>query len=86
MNPPLASLLVLPDGSCQGLYTEAIELSLLGPLEVKRASAIEFDNRVQAWRVRIRGLGNLYCSPSRENCLRWERQYLEARCADTLPA
>ena len=69
------TLVFLPNGICQGLYTEAIDLSQLGRLRVERASSIEFDNDKQAWWVRLPRLGRVYCSPSRENCLRWEEQY-----------
>ena len=71
------TLLITPDGKVRGLYTEALDLSTLGQLEVHRALAIEFDNRVQAWRV-YDAMGDcLYCSPSREACLAWERKYLD---------
>ena len=71
------TLLITPDGTVRGLYTEALDLSTLGQLEVHRALAIEFDNRVQAWRV-YDAMGDcLYCSPSREACLAWEQRYLD---------
>ena len=70
------TLNIRPDGTVQGLYTEAIDLSALGTLEIHRATAIEFDNRVQAWRVFDPQGRCLYCSPSRETCLSWERQHL----------
>ena len=69
-------LLVQADGDCHGLYTEVIDLSLLGNLNVARAMTIEFDNRLQAWRVSDQEGDCLYCSPSRELCLAWERQHL----------
>ena len=71
------TLLVTPDGTVRGLYTEALDLSTLGQLEVHRALAIEFDNRVQAWRVYDAVGDCLYCSPSREACLAWERKHLD---------
>jgi hypothetical protein len=71
-----ATLSVGPDGTIQGLYTEAIDLSALGTMEVRRATTIEFDNRLQAWRVFDPDGYCLYCSPSRETCLSWERQHL----------
>ncbi len=84
MKTPLAALLCLPDGRCQGLYTEAIDLSTLGRLTVKRASALEFDDATQAWWVRLPKLGRVYCSPSRATCLKWEQQYFDDR--DAVPA
>ena len=71
------TLLITPDGTVRGLYTEALDLSTLGQLEVHRALAIEFDNRLQAWRV-YDAMGDcLYCSPSREACLAWEQKHLD---------
>ena len=72
----MSSLLILPDGTVRGVYTEALDLSTLGQLQVQRAMAIEFDNRLQAWRV-FDAMGDcLYCSPSRETCLAWEQKHL----------
>ena len=72
----MSTLYCLPDGTIQGVYTEAVDLSTLGVLAIRRATSIEFDNRTQAWRV-FDGYGDcLYCSPSRETCLNWERQHL----------
>ncbi len=67
---------VAPDGTARCLWTEAVPLHELGRLDVQRAHSIEFDNAVQAWRV-FDGSGDcLYCSPSRETCLAWERKHL----------
>jgi len=76
MNTLTATLWVLPDGTCQGLYTEVIDLSLLGRLQVERATSIEFVNSLQAWRVFDRRGRYLYSSPSREVCLAWEQRHL----------
>lgn len=86
MNTPVAWLLVLPDGSAQGLYTEAIDLSSLGRLQLRRASSIEFDNQTQVWWVRLPKLGRVHCSPSRATCLRWEQQHFEAGSGKPIPA
>jgi hypothetical protein len=72
----MTTLHVLPDGTIQGLYTEALDLSTLGLLEVRRAMTIEFDNPAQVWRVFNRSGRSVYDSPSREDCLAWERQHL----------
>ena len=45
------TLRVLSDGTVQGLYTEAIDLTAVGRLRIERASTIEFDNPAQLWRV-----------------------------------
>jgi hypothetical protein len=72
----MTTLHVLPDGTIRGLFTEALDLTTLGPLEVHRAMAIEFDNPAQVWRVFDPYGQSVYDSPWRENCLTWERQYL----------
>ena len=81
VNTPLASLLFKPDGTCAGLYTEVIDLSLLGRLRIMRAFTVEFDNDKQAWRVKDgRGFA-LFTSPSRQECLDWEKQYFSRKAA-----
>jgi hypothetical protein len=76
MNAEETCLMVRLDGTCQGLYTEAVDLTTLGRLQVQRVMVINFDYHHQAWRVVDRERHCLYCSPSREACLAWERQYL----------
>ena len=64
-----------PAGNGHGLFTEAIDLSSLGTLEIVRASSIEFNNAAQLWEVKSPE-GELHFShPSRQTCLDWERQY-----------
>jgi len=75
MNP--INLWFRSDGTIQGLYTEVVDLQALGRLAIKRISRIEYDNRLQAWRVLDRRGRPLYVSPSRENCLRWEGQHVD---------
>lgn len=67
-----------PDGTAEGLYTEAISLSALGRLSVQRASTIEFDDASQEWVVRSPEGAELYQSPSRQQCLDWERGYFNS--------
>ena len=64
-----------PDGTAGGLFTEAIPLHLLGRLSIRRASTIEFDDAAQNWVVRSPEGVQLYQSPSRQQCLDWERGY-----------
>jgi hypothetical protein len=72
----MSTLCVLPDGAVKGIYTEGIDLGALGPLHVERATSIEFDNRLQAWRV-FDAFGDcMYCAPSRQQCLDWEHKHL----------
>lgn len=62
-------------GNGHGLFTEAIDLSTLGTLEIVRASTIEFNNTAQQWEVKD-AAGELHFShPSRQACLDWEHQY-----------
>ena len=72
---PEAVLTFNPDGTVQGLYTEAISLHELGRLSIQRASAIEFDDASQKWVVRSPEGAELYQSSSRQQCLDWERGY-----------
>ena len=69
-----------PDGVGRGLYTDALDLTRIGTLSVRRATRIEFDGKAQYWRVYpARGRRALFNSPSREKCLGWERKYLESQ-------
>lgn len=78
------ALRLSPDGRIDCLYTEAIDLRALGRLEVVRATEIVFDPESQCWEVRSFAFGGLlFSDPSREACLRWERENLGVN-ADTL--
>jgi hypothetical protein len=69
-----------PDGTGRALYNETVDLSAIGRLHIRRATRIEYDDKAQAWRVYPpRGRKALYSDPSREACLQWEQQYLEAQ-------
>ena len=61
------------NGHC--LFTEAIDLSALGALEIVRASNIEFNNTAQRWEVKSPEGELLFGHPSRQACLDWEHQY-----------
>lgn len=69
------TLTFLTTGIVTGLYSEIIDLTCLGKMKIKRATNIEFDNRLQAWRVKDMSGFALYTSPSRQACLDWEQQY-----------
>ena len=76
---PEAVLTFNPDGTAEGLYTETIPLHTLGRLSVQRASTIEFDHSTQEWVVRSPEGAELYQSPSRQQCLDWERDFFNNR-------
>ena len=67
------------DGLGHGLYTEVVDLSLIGELRIERATTIEFDNSAQYWRVRDNTGFAMFNSPSRQKCLDWERQYFNSQ-------
>jgi hypothetical protein len=64
-----------PTGNGHGLFTEAIDLSSLGALEIVRASSIEFNNTAQQWEVKSPEGELMFSHPSRQACLAWEHQY-----------
>lgn len=74
-NPILEVLHFQPDGTGAGLYTEAIDLQQIGVLDVSRASEIEFNPDTQQWEVFDYTGVRVFTDPSREACLRWEREY-----------
>ena len=74
MSPEMV-LVITPDGTGHALYDERIDLNTLGPLHVERATSIEFDEKTQYWRVRDRDGFPMFNSPSRRQCLDWERKY-----------
>lgn len=71
-------ILFTPEGQGRCLYTEAIDLQALGRLEIRRASFVEFSNSSQLWEVRLEDGRTLYQSPSREDCLEWEREHFRS--------
>lgn len=73
------SITFSPDGLGHGLYTEAIDLGRIGRLTVERATYIEYDNPTQYWRVRDKTGFALFNSPSRQQCLDWERRYFDRK-------
>jgi len=59
------------------LYSESVDLRLLGRLQVVRATDITFDEAGQCWEVRCASSRRLlHSDPSREACLVWERSNL----------
>jgi len=73
MNTPVITFDAAGNGHC--LFTEAIDLSTLGALEIVRASTIEFNNAAQLWEVKNNDGALLFSHPSRQTCLDWEHQH-----------
>ncbi len=69
-------MVITSDGNCECLHTEAIDLTALGLLEISRATEIEFDNTCQEWVVKHSGR-ILHTHESRDECLKWERRYMD---------
>ena len=69
-----------PDGTVVGLYTDAIDLRVLGHVRAERASAVEWDEAAQAWRARIFATGEVL-GPfrRRDEAVDAERRALAAR-------
>lgn len=64
-------------GTVTCLYTEAIDLRSIGPLEVRRLTDIRFDPTAQQWEVVLVATGEVaHRDVSREACLTWERRNL----------
>jgi hypothetical protein len=61
------------EGHC--LYTEVIDLPSIGPLHVKRATTIEFNEAGQVWEVRKPTGECMFLHRSRSVCIAWELQY-----------
>ena len=78
-----AILVFTPDGNAVGLYTEVIDLQELGGLRVTRASSIEFEDNMQAWRVKDQKGLSLFTSPSHRECIEWEQQYFNEQIERT---
>ena len=67
-------------GNAHCLYSELIDLASIGPLEISRASTVEFNSKTQKWEVRLTGSRtSAFASPSRKACLEWEINTLNQR-------
>ncbi len=67
-----------PGGQIDCLYTEAINLHVLGRLHVVRATDIRFNDQSQQWEVRRADTCALLLShASRQVCLQWEHDNLQ---------
>jgi len=67
-----------PGGHIDCLYTEAIDLRVLGRLHVVRATDIRFNTTTQQWDVHAADTGQvLFSHASRNECLHWEQTNLQ---------
>lgn len=57
-------------GSC--LYSELIDLTQIGALQIRRASTIEFNNNTQRWELKNLKGKVVFFSKFRNACLAWE--------------
>ena len=65
-------------GLVECLYTEAIDLQALGPLQISRATDIRFNGTSQQWEVHEAVTDRiLISSSSRVECLAWEHRNLQ---------
>lgn len=76
------TIYIRPDGKIEGLYSDIIPLRQIGPLEIKRATTIEFDPNRQEWVVMLPDGKEVYSNSSRAECLRWENTFCDALLAD----
>ncbi len=69
-----------PDGTVVGLYTDAIDLRVLGHVRAERASTVDWDEAAQAWRARIVATGDVLGPfPRRDEAVDAERRALAGR-------
>jgi hypothetical protein len=59
------------------LYSELIDLQLIGELKINRASQIEFNNQTQQWEVKNLSGRVLFSHTQRKECIEWEHQNLQ---------
>ena len=79
MHDTLSTLVVGADGTISCLWTEAIDLSSLGTMAMRRASTVKFDPARQVWSVDVPDIGEIFAAASREACLSYEREWFAAR-------
>jgi hypothetical protein len=76
----MTKLRITLDGRIRGLWDDDVSLAELGVIRVRRASHVEFDNRLQRWTVRpaiqpsMHRCPAVHQSPSRAHALAWEHE------------
>jgi len=76
------------DGTLVAVYSDFIRDLNLGPLQIERASNVEFDERNQFWEARWPDGTLIICHPKRDFCLEVEKLAVEesilAECQNSL--
>ncbi len=72
-------LIITPGGRVRAIYSEALDLAVLGPLDIRRASSVEPDS-LGLWRADLRPVGGPVLGPfaRRSQALDAEVAWLEA--------
>jgi hypothetical protein len=68
---------IKPDGTLVAVYSDFIRDLNLGPLQVDRASDIEFNAQAQLWEARWPDGTLIVCHPKRDFCLEVEKRAVE---------
>lgn len=70
-------LQITPEGGVQMLHDDAVDLKDLGPINMTRASHVEFDNANQWWFVQSAKTLKILADgfKTREEALNWEKNY-----------
>jgi hypothetical protein len=71
MNPLVLTFDHSGQGAC--LYSELIDLTQIGALQIRRASTIEFNNDSQRWELKNLKGKVVFFSKFRNACLAWEQ-------------
>ena len=71
-------IIVDPSGAARAIYSEEIDLSVLGPVQIRRASSVEPDEQGR-WHADLQPIGGPVLGPfsRRSEALEAERGWLE---------
>ncbi len=74
---------ITPSGTIETLYTDKLPLLDLGEPEIHRVTQVEFSNEEKVWVATEIATGKVIAkSPSREECIRKEREYIFGKWAN----
>jgi hypothetical protein len=75
----VSALVISPDGTVSGLYTDAVDLHSIGrDMHAKRASTVEWSDTRQEWVVEVDG-AEIAAGTSREACIQAEVEFFAER-------